>query len=120
MHGMMTDTAGRTILVPVMECLNKRGYELFAEEVEALVKERGKIRILFDMTRFHGWDNGAQWFDISKVFPDVERVAFIGDPKWEKKIGGLCKPFPDAQLRYFASECRVLALEWVNAQEPAR
>jgi hypothetical protein len=30
-----------------------------------LVKEDyGKLRVLFDMTDFHGWDVGAAWEDI--------------------------------------------------------
>jgi hypothetical protein len=99
-----------------MECLHKRGYELFVERVEALIKEHGKIRILFDMDGFHGWEKGAQWFDIDRHFPGVERVAFVGDPKWENNIGALCKPFPSAQLRYFESES--LALAWVASRDP--
>jgi hypothetical protein len=108
----------KTIHVPVMECLHKRGYELFAERVEALIKERGKIRILFDMAGFHGWEKGAQWFGIDKVFSDVECVAFVGDRKWEKNIGALCKPFPCAQLRCFDQAHIDHAEAWVNSNDP--
>ena len=115
MNGIIPNTNGGTVHVRMMECLHKRGYELFAEGIAALVEQHGKIRILFDMAGFHGWGKGAQWFDIDKVFPEVERVAFFGDPKWEQEIGALCKPFPGALLRYFESGSRTLAVEWVKA-----
>jgi hypothetical protein len=111
----MPDTAGNTVCVPVMECLHKRGYELFAERVKALIKEHGKIRILFDMVGFHERHKETLWFDINNSFPDVERVAFVGDLKWEKNIGVLCKPFPNALLRYFTNESE--SLKWVNTDE---
>lgn len=117
MNGIMLDAVGNTVHVRVMECLHKRGYEWFVEGVEALISEYGKIRILFDMAGFHGWDKGVPWFNIDRHFPDVERVAFFGEHKWEKNIGTLCKPFPTAQLRYFESESRALALEWVNSHD---
>jgi hypothetical protein len=114
MNEMMSDPDANTIRIPVMNCLHKQGYEQFIEGVEALIKQRGKINILFDMSGFHGWDKGAQWFDINKTLHGVERVAFIGDLKWEKNIGDLCKPFPKAQLRYFDYGHMEQAKAWVK------
>lgn len=113
---MVSDPKENTVCVTVMECLHKHDYELFVEKVNALIKEHGKIRILFDMAGFHERAKGTLWFDIDNSFPDVERVAFFGDQIWKKDLGVLCKPFPNAQLRYFEIEGE--ALEWVNTNDP--
>jgi hypothetical protein len=115
----INDLNGSTLHVRVMDCLHKRGYERFVESIEALIKQQGKIRILFDMTGFHGWKKGIPWFNIGKSFPAVEYVAFVGDRKWENNIGMLCKQFPLAELRYFERGKRALALEWMNTQASA-
>ena len=39
------------------------------------------------MKDFHGWDAGALWEDIKfdlKHFSDIERVAMVGEKKWQK------------------------------------
>jgi hypothetical protein len=35
-------------------------YERFVPEFERLVRQHGKLRLLFDMTGFHGWEAGAR------------------------------------------------------------
>jgi len=79
-------------------------YADFVPRVEKRIKELGKVRVLFEMTDFHGWDVSALWdevkFDV-KHFADVERFAVVGDKKWEKTLTSLSHPFTAAQVRYF-------------------
>jgi hypothetical protein len=42
----------------------KEDYEHFVPEFERLVRQHGKLRVLFDMTGFHGWEAGALGEDI--------------------------------------------------------
>jgi len=52
-------------------------------EFERLVGLHGKLRVLFDMTGFHGWDAGALWADTKFAihhFADIERLAMVGKP----------------------------------------
>jgi hypothetical protein len=59
----------------------KEDYEHFVPEFERLVRQHGKLRVLFDMTGFHGWEASALWEDIkfdSKHFADIERLAMVG------------------------------------------
>ena len=67
--------------------LAKADYEHFVPEFERLVRQHGKLRVLFDMTGFHGWDAGALWEDIKfdmKHFADIERLAMVGEKKWQQ------------------------------------
>jgi hypothetical protein len=73
-------------------------------EFERLVRQHGKLPVLFDMAGFHGWDAGALWEDIKfdiKHFADIERLAMIGEKKWQQGMAAFCKPFTTATIRYF-------------------
>ena len=72
--------------------------------MERLVKEHGRIRILVEMRDFHGWTAGALWQDIkfdAKHFKDIDRVAMVGETKWQHGMAVFCKPFTTASIRYF-------------------
>ena len=84
--------------------LVKADYEHFVPEFERLVRQHGSVRVLFDMTGFHGWDVGALWEDIKfdmKHFGDIERLAMVGENKWQHGMAMFCKPFTKATIRYF-------------------
>jgi hypothetical protein len=54
---------GKTLVVHVSGKLAKEDYQHFVPEFERLVRQHGKLRVLFDMTGFHGWEAGALWDD---------------------------------------------------------
>lgn len=109
---------GRIIEVQVTGKLEKKDYEEFVPEVERRIKEHGKLRILFHMRDFHGWTAGALWEDLKfdvKHFNDIERVAFVGERKWEQGMAIFCKPFTTARIRYFDQSRLEEAREWIEA-----
>ena len=98
------NNGGKILEVRVSGKLTHEDYERFVPEFERLVKQNGKIRVLFEMSDFHGWKAGAVWDDIkfdAKHFSDIERLAMIGDKRWEKGMSVFCKPFTTAKVRYF-------------------
>ena len=102
---------GKLLVIHVSGKLAKADYEHFVPEFERLVRQHGKLSVLFDMTGFHGWDAGALWEDIKfdiKHFADIERLAMVGDKKWQQGMATFCKPFTKATIRYFdhAAEAR--------------
>src|SRR5262252_3961018 len=93
-------------------------YKSFVPAFEQLVKQRGKIRVLFEMADFHGWEAGALWDDLKfdlKHFSDIEKLALVGDKKWEKGMSVFCRPFTTAQIRYFGSSAIEEARAWLEA-----
>ncbi|QDT60496.1 hypothetical protein SV7mr_30190 [Stieleria bergensis] len=96
--------------------LDIEAYESFLPSVESQIKECGKIRILFSMHDFHGWDAGAMWQDIkfdAKHFNDIERLAIVGETKWEHGMAIFCKPFTTAKIRYFDQSDIEAARLWI-------
>jgi hypothetical protein len=108
---------GKLLAVHVSGKLAKSDYEHFVPEFERLVSLIGKLRVLFDMTSFHGWEAGALWEDIKfnfKHFSDIERLAMVGDKKWEHGMATFCKPFTKAKIRYFDHDEAAAARQWLS------
>lgn len=57
------EESGKSLVVHVAGTLEKKEYELFFPEFERLLGQHGTLRVLFDMTGFHGWTAGAFWED---------------------------------------------------------
>jgi hypothetical protein len=70
------------------------------------------------MRDFHGWDAPALWEDIkwdAKHFNQVERVAMVGDKKWQEWMAAFCRPFTTGKVRYF--DRNLTARAWLTAIE---
>ena len=111
------EDGGKSLVVHVSGKLTKADYEHFVPEFEQLVQEHGKLRVLFDMIGLQGWDAGALWEDIKfdvKHFADIERLAMVGDKKWEHGMAVFCKPFTRATIRYFDHADAAEARTWLD------
>jgi len=93
-------------------------YKRLSPEFEKLLKEHGKISVLFEMVDFHGWATAALWDDIKfdvKHFDDIERLAMVGDRKWEEGMSQFCGAFTTAKIRYFDRSQKNEARKWLEA-----
>lgn len=114
---LTADSGSDVVRVSVSEKLTTEDYELFVPEIEQLIEEHGKIRILFKMHNFHGWSAGALWQDLKfdlKHFRDIERIAMIGEKAWEHGMAMFCRPFTTAKIRYFDHEHEDEAQKWIE------
>ncbi|MGE5191002.1 MAG: STAS/SEC14 domain-containing protein [Deltaproteobacteria bacterium] len=114
---------GRILNVKASGKLTKADYERFVPETERLIRKRGKIRILFEMHDFHGWEAGALWQDIKfdlKHFNHIERLAMVGEKTWEHGMAVFCKPFTTAKIRYFDRSQAAEARAWIEAELAVR
>ena len=114
---LQSDADGKVLSVKMSGKLSTEDYERFVPEVEGLIKKHGKIRILLQMHDFHGWSVGALWEDIKfdiKHFSDIERLAMVGDRKWEAGMAAFCKPFTTAKVRYFDVSDIDQARQWIE------
>jgi hypothetical protein len=113
------EAGGKLLVVGLTGKLTKGDYERFVPEVERLIRQYGKIRLLVRMHDFHGWTMGALWEDIKfdfKHFRDIERLALVGDRKWEAGMAAFCKPFTTATVRYFDESKADEAFAWAAAE----
>jgi hypothetical protein len=102
--GLEIISTGKLLHVKAIGKLTKESYEAFVPVVDQLIKEHGKLRILFEMHDFHGWTAGAMWEDLkfdTKHWRDIERLAIVGESKWQQGMAVFCKPFTSAKIKYF-------------------
>ena len=111
------ENGGKMLAVHVSGKLVKADYEQFVPEVERLIRQHGKLRMLFDMTDFHGWEASAAWEDFKfavEHFADIERLAMVGEKQWQHGMATLCKPFTKAMIRYFDHDDATEARKWLS------
>jgi ubiquinone/menaquinone biosynthesis C-methylase UbiE len=110
---------GRILEVHVSGKLTHRDYQRFVPEFDRLTRKHGKIRAFFEMENFHGWNVAALWDDIKfdlKHFANIERIAMVGDQRWQKWMSRFCRPFTTAEIRYFNRSAADRAHAWLEDQ----
>jgi hypothetical protein len=114
------ENGGKILVMHPTGKLARADYGPLESEFERLVGQHGKLRVLFDMTGFHGWDADAIWTDIkfdTKHFADIERLATICDRKWQHGLAIFFKPFTKAVCRHFDHADAAEARKWLAEGE---
>jgi stage II sporulation SpoAA-like protein len=96
--------------------LTDADYKMFVPLIDAAVAKHGKVRILAQFHDFHGWDLHALWDDIKFSATHctlLERIALVGEKKWEAWMAKVCKPFTMATIKYFEAADIDAAWAWL-------
>ncbi len=111
------ENGGRVCFIRLSGELVKADYGHFVSEFERLARKHGKLRVLFDMSDFRGWDAGALWEDLKfdiKHFADIEQLAAVGDKEWQHRLMEFFALFTKATVRYFDSPDAIAARRWLG------
>jgi SpoIIAA-like len=111
------EAGGEILILNLSGKLTKEDYAIFTPDVERAVKTRGKVRMLVRMIGFHGWTLGAVWEDMKfdlHHFAHIERLAIVGDNRWEAGMAVFCKPFTTAKVQYFDESKADEAIAWIH------
>lgn len=105
------------VSVHVIGTLEKQDYGVFGMRLDEMVRQHGKLRLSIELVDFQGWSPGTVWEDVKlafKHYEDIERIAVIGESRWEKGMTVLAKPFTAADVRYFDVQERDVAEGWIR------
>lgn len=111
------EDGGKVVDIHVSGKLKKTDYEQFVPAFDRLVRQHGKLQVLFDMTGLRGWELGALWEDTKFAinhFADIEKLAMVGEKWWQHVMATICKPFTRAKIRYFEHDAVADAREWLK------
>lgn len=114
---ILKETEGILIATNAKGKLTEKDYDKLLPLLNERLKKFYKIRWYFEMEDFEGWSIKAFWEDVkfdSKHFNDFEKIAMVGDKKWEKIMTDLMKPFTAAQVKYFNISEKDKALMWIR------
>jgi hypothetical protein len=112
------DDGGNFLTVHVSGILSQADYERFVPKFEQFVQQHGRLRLLFDMTGFHGWEAAAIRQELkleAEHLGDIERLAMVGDMNWQRVMTLFCKPFMKAAIQYFDHDQAAAARRWLAA-----
>lgn len=113
----LPQSAGFVLAFKITGKLHDEDYKQFVPVIGAAIRAHRKVRLLAEFADFHGWALHALWDDMklaTKHCADVERVALVGDRKWEEWMAKICRPFTMAELRYFGPSEAVTAWIWLT------
>jgi hypothetical protein len=97
--------------------LHDADYKTFVPLVDEAVAKHGKVRVLAEFHDFHGWDAHALWDDIkfsTTHCTKIERIALVGEKRWEEWMAKVCKPFTMAKIEYFDASQLDAAKSWLT------
>ena len=97
--------------------LHDEDYRAFVPVVEAAVAAEGKLSLFARFENFHGWDLRAAWDDFKfgvKNYTSFERIALVGEQRWQEWMAAFCKPFTGAEVRYFDADDSAAAWDWLR------
>jgi len=111
---------GKVLEVTVTKKLEHVDYEHLVPETERLLRRHGKLNIVFTMHDFHGWGLRAMWDDVKfgfNHFSDLNRVAMVGETRWQEWMTEFVKPFTKAKVQYFRAGELGAAREWAKVTD---
>ena len=109
-------SSGKVVGFKLSGKLHDEDYKHFVPAIDAAAGE-GKAKILAWFHDFHGWDAHALWDDIkfsTTHCTKIEKIALVGEKKWEEWMAKVCKPFTMATIKYFAAADLEAAWAWLE------
>lgn len=105
---MRLDVAGK---------LTRDDYAAIAAKVETAIAEEGHHRLLFALHDFKGWTvagaiEGVR-FDV-RHREDFDRIAVVGDRRWQEWSTKLTGPIFDGDVRWFDKDREHEAVHWLQ------
>jgi hypothetical protein len=97
--------------------LHDADYQTFVPAIDAAAARHGKVRLLAWFHDFQGWDLAALWDDIkfsATHCAKIDRIAIVGEKKWEQWMAKVCKPFTMAKIQYFDAAQIDDAKQWLS------
>jgi len=117
MFEILPESKGRRIYVKAEGRLTDADYKALVPRLETAIRENGPIRLLVDMVEFEGWSPLAAWDDLLfglRHWNDFERMALIGDKRWEEAVAKAMDALTKGEVRRFPAAERGTAHAWIE------
>ncbi len=88
-------------------------------EMEALIQEKGKVRILIEIRDLSVPEPQAVWQDLKftpQYVKDLERFALVGDARWQEWAPRLADVLTQGEARYFDNSQLEEAWDWIQQE----
>ena len=100
--------------------LHHEDYQTFLPELEKLLESDQRIALLIELDDFHGADLAAIKDDFTfglKHADSFEKVAIVGEKKWQKWMTLFSSPFLKSDVKYFDRKALQDAWNWLRIKK---
>ena len=97
--------------------VTEEDYEKIKPVIRNITERGEKIRWYYELQNDEAWEPGAVWEDLKvdlKHTSDYEKVAVVGEKKWQEAITKAYSPFTKAEVQYFSLADKEQAQEWIT------
>lgn len=118
MFEKMSESTGNTLGYRAVGKITKEDYAFLNKEVEAMIAEAGSLRLLLDLEALEGEKIKAWGADLKfghEFRKKIEKMAIVGDKKWQKGLAALADPFYAREAEFFHTADRDSAWAWLQS-----
>lgn len=111
------ETEPRVVRAAVSGQLVESDMHRLEPQLDELLDHHASVRMLIQLSGFTGWSPGAAWEDARlaiRHYSDLDRIALVGDRRWEQWLARLARPFTTAEVRFFEPFDSEKALAWIT------
>ena len=92
-------------------------FHQIAPQIDSLIRQHGKIRLLIDASGFNGWENIAAFENhagfIKNHQKKIERIAVITAHEWQHWLIGAVRIFVHPEVRAYDESHASEDLQWI-------
>ena len=91
--------------------------EALRSEIDSVLSEYGKLRLLFIYEGIGGTDPMAIWKDLkleARLVSDIEKMAVVSEKQWFGNLAGLLNSVMSMEIDTFEPGQREGALQWLK------
>lgn len=114
---MMKESSGNVVGFKAIGTIKPADYDELVPKFEKLIWEEGTLRVLMDLSEFKSESPGAWKADLNfgrEFHEKIEKLAIVGDKRWEKWMTDFCAPFYAREARYFHTDDIIAAWDWLR------
>src|SRR5215469_4325191 len=108
----------RVLKITVPEKLKADDFRLLAPQIDSLIQQQGKIRLLIDASNFSGWENITAFERhisfIKNHHQKVERISIVTGHDWQHWVIGTIRLFVHPEVRAYDKNEESEALAWIT------
>lgn len=114
-----TETISANALrIVVPDKLKVDDFRQIVSQIDSIISQQGKIRLLIDASGFNGWENIAAFEKhagfIKTHQQKVERIAVIAGHEWQYWLIGAFRMFVHPEVKSYGKGHESEALQWLR------
>jgi hypothetical protein len=111
--------SGNVLRILAPDKIKADDFRQIAPQVDSIISQYGKIRLLIDASGFNGWENIAASENhagfVKSHQQKVDRIAVIVAHDWQHWLVGAVRVFLHPEVRAYDKSHEGEALKWISA-----